>query len=185
MEALIVYLSVGFSMFTGDQESDHAVKITQTHLYKALSRQHHVRNVCLHEWIKDVLLSVWRVISLWASIWMDHNRKMHFQFACVCSSYECMFSEEQEWKSERAWKLDWHIWAKSIIDKRRLFDVVYKDNGLTGSTYKSCGIRACVKQTEWRATVTNPRFTLLTVCTLFFLPPWPGSIQLKHFSHDN
>lgn len=112
--------------------------------------------------------------------------KCFFQFACVCSSYECMLSEEQEWKSERAWKLDWHIWAKSIIDKRRLFDVVYKDNGLTGSTYKSCGIRACVKQTEWRVTVTNPRFTMLTtVCTLFFLPPWPGSIQLKHFSHDN
>lgn len=186
METLMVYLYDSFAMFTADQEWDHADRIAQTRLCEALRRQHQGRNYCLHEWMKAVLHTPYGEWFHYGpqSGWI--TTEMHFQYACVCYIYEWMLSGEQEWKSEREWKLDLHIWMESIIDKRRLFVVVSKDNGLTDSTYKSNGIRACVKQTEWRATVTNPRHILLTtVCPPFCLPPCPGSKQLKHFSHDN
>ncbi len=111
--------------------------------------------------------------------------EMHFQYACVCSSYEWMLSGEQEWKSKRAWNFDWHIWTESIIDKRHLFVIVYKDNGLTGSTHESNRIRARVKQTVRSNGHQSTPHPLTTVCPPFRLPPWPGSTQLKHFSHDN
>lgn len=156
METLMVYLYDSFAMFTADQEWDHAVRIAQTHLYEALRRQHHGRNYCLQEWMKDVLHTPYgewfhyRPQSGWITT------EMHFQYACVCSSYDWMLSGEQEWKSERACKLDWHIWTESIIDKRHLFVVVYKDNGLTGSTHES--------NKQWEVTVTNPRLN----CSLLF-----------------
>ncbi len=173
----MVYLYDSFAMFTADQEWDHAVRIAQTHLYEALRRQHHGRNYSLQEWMKDVLHTPYGEWFHYGSQSGWITTEMHFQYACVCSSYEWMLSGEQEWKSERACKLDWHIWTESIIDKRHLFVVVYKDNGLTGSTHESNRVRSDSHQST-----PHP---LTTVCPPFHLPPWPGSTQLKHFSHDN
>lgn len=135
MEMLIVYL-----------EWDHAVRIAQAYLYEALWQENQGRNYCLHEWMKDVLHME---SDFTIGLNLDGSQQK-----CIFSMLVCVFQlwMNVNWRAGvkvRAWKLDWHIWTESIIDKNCLFVVVYKDNGLTGSTYISNRIRAGVKQTEW------------------------------------
>lgn len=166
METLMLCLYDSFTMFTADQEWDHAVRIAQTRLCEALMRQHQGRNYCLQEWMKDALHTPYG--EWWAAIWMDHNR----------NAFSVCLRVFQLWMNV--------ILRAGVKVKESVKFRLAHMNGIDhSSTHESNGKRARVKQTVWSDGHQSTPHPLTTVCPPFRLPPWPGSTQLKHFSLDN